>query len=156
MSPSAESAARRPWDTPVVSSENVAIVRRLYDAVARRDSATVLAIYHPEVEWDHTRNEAVVGLMGGEAIYHGHEGLRRWSRDWYEAWESVDAQPEELIDAGEDVIVVLNYRGRGRASGIEVELTHMAGVFTLTEGQVVRAAWFRTREEALEQVGLSA
>lgn len=139
-----------------MSLENLAIVRRLYDAVARRDSATVLAIYHPAVEWDHTRNGAVAGLMGGQKVWHGHEGLRRWSRDWYEAWESVDAELEELIDAGEDVVAVLNYRGRGRASGIEVEFAHMAGVLTVSDGQVVRAAWFRTREEALEQVGLTA
>lgn len=137
-----------------MSSENVAIVRRLYEAVASRDSATVLAIYDPELEWDHTRNEAVVGLMG-ETVYHGHEGLRQWSREWYEAWESVDAELEELIEAGEHVIAVLNYRGRGRVSGVEVEFTRMAGIFTLREGRVVRAAWFRSREEALEQAGLS-
>ena len=139
-----------------MSAENVEIVRRLYDAVACRDSATVLSIYHPEVEWDHSRNESVVGLMGGPAIYHGHEGVREWSRDWYEAWESVDAELEELLDAGEDVVAVLNYRGRGRASGIEVEFAHMAGVLTVSGGRVIRPAWFRTGEEALEQAGLTA
>jgi ketosteroid isomerase-like protein len=33
-----------------MSLENVEIVRRLYDAVARRDVANVLALYDPEVE----------------------------------------------------------------------------------------------------------
>lgn len=136
-----------------MSRENIATVRRLYDAVARRDSATVLAIYHPEVEWDHTRNEAVAALLG-KSVYHGHEGLRQWSREWYEAWESVDAELDELIEAGEDVVAVLNYRGRGRASGIEVQFTRMAGVFTLEDGRVTRAAWFRSREEALEAAGV--
>jgi len=139
-----------------MSAENVAIVRRLYDAVACRDSATVLAIYHPDLEWDHTRNESVVGLMGGQSVWRGHEGLRQWSREWYEAWENVDAQLEDLIDAGERVVAVLNYRGRGLASGIEVEFSRMAGIFTLSEGRVVRAAWFRSREEALEAAGLAA
>ena len=139
-----------------MSQENVAIVRRLYDAVACRDSATVLAIYHPEVEWDHSRNEAAAGLMGGRTMFRGHEGLRQWSREWYEAWENVEADLEELIDAGEQVVVVLNYRGRGRASGAEVQFTQMAGVFTLEQSRVVRAAWFRTRGEALEAAGLSA
>lgn len=138
-----------------MSRENVAIVQRLYDAVACRDSATVLAIYHPELEWDHSRNEGVAGLMGGRTVFHGHEGLRQWSRDWYEAWENVEADLQELIDAGEHVVVVLNYRGRGRVSGAEVEFTHMAGLFTLEEGRVIRAVWFRTRKEALEAAGLS-
>ena len=67
-----------------MSEENVEIVRRLYAAVARRDAETVLSIYHPEVEWDHTQNEGVAGLMG-TSVWHGHEGIRQWSRDWYEA-----------------------------------------------------------------------
>ena len=133
--------------------DNVATVRRLYEAVARRDSETVLAIYHPQLEWDHTRNEAVAAVLGGKTTYHGHEGLREWSRDWYEAWESVEADLIEVIDAGEQVVVVLDYRGRGRASGVEVEFTRMAGVLTLSEGRVVRAAWFRARDEALEAIG---
>lgn len=142
---------------PAMSRENVTVVRRLYDAVARRDSATVLAIYHPEVVWDHTQNEAVAGLMGGQTVYHGHEGVRQWSREWYEAWENVDAHLEELIDAGErGVVAVLNYRGRGRASGIEVEITRMAGVFEIRDGRVVRASWFRSRAEAVEAAGLAA
>lgn len=139
-----------------MSRENVAIVRRLYEAVACRHGATVLAIYDPEVEWDHSHNEAVVGLMGGRTVFRGHEGVREWSREWYEAWENVDAELEELIDAGEHVVVVLNYRGRGRASGAEVQFTHLAGVFTLNEGRVVRAAWFRAREEAVQAAGCSA
>jgi|tagenome__1003787_1003787.scaffolds.fasta_scaffold20817731_3 ketosteroid isomerase-like protein len=139
-----------------MSSENLAIVRRLYDAVASRDTATVLEIYHDEVEWDHSHNQAVVGLMGGQTVYRGHEGLRAWSRDWYEAWDSVDAELEELFDAGDQVVAVLNYRGRGRVSGLEVEFTQMAGIFTLEAGRVVRAAWFRTRDEALAQAGISA
>ncbi len=129
-------------------------MRRLYDAVAGRDAATVLAIYHPDVEWDHTHNKGVVGLMGGQAVYHGHDGLRQWSRDWYEAWATVDADLEELIDLGNEVVAVLNYRGRGRTSGIQVEYSRMAGIFTLADGQVIRARWFRTREEALDAAGL--
>lgn len=138
-----------------MSQENVEIVRRIYEAVDRRDAETVLSFYHPEVVWDITHYEALVGLMG-KRVWHGHEGLRDWSREWYEAWEQVDASLEEVIDAGEeDVVASLNYSGRGRTSGIEVTFERMAGVFTVTDGKVVRAVWFRTRAEALEAVGLS-
>ena len=65
-----------------MSWDNVAIVRRLYDAVACRDSATVLAIYDPQVEWDHTHNEAVVGLMGGRAVYHGTKDFESGPASW--------------------------------------------------------------------------
>ena len=38
-----------------MSQENVELVRGIYDAVARRDSESVLALYDPEVEWDMSR-----------------------------------------------------------------------------------------------------
>jgi ketosteroid isomerase-like protein len=46
-----------------MSEENVELVRRLYEAVAGRDSDTVLSIYHPDLEWDHTHNIEMAGLM---------------------------------------------------------------------------------------------
>jgi len=94
-------------------------------------------------------------VMGGPTVYHGHEGLRSWFREWYEAWGNIEAEVEELIDAGDQVISVLTYRGRGRVSGIEVELTRMAGVWPVREGKIVRAVWLPTRADALKAVGLS-
>ena len=41
-----------------MSEENVEIVRRAHDAVARRDTETVLALYDAEVEWDWTASPA--------------------------------------------------------------------------------------------------
>ena len=37
-----------------MSRVNVEIVRRVYDAIARGDTATVLAAYDPEIEWERT------------------------------------------------------------------------------------------------------
>lgn len=135
-----------------VSRENVEIVRRIYDAAARRDSATVLALYDTEVELDNSRLKAV-GFAGTE-VYRGHDGLRRFFREWHEAWADVKYDYDELIDAGEGgVISVVTRHGRGRASGAEVELP-LALLWTLRDGKVVRVVWFRTRGEALEAAGL--
>jgi ketosteroid isomerase-like protein len=130
----------------VVSQNNVELVRRVFDASARRDAATILSLYDPGVEW-----EAVDSvLMGGR--YQGHEGLRRFWREWYGTWQNVEDTLEELIDAGEHVISVVRNRGRGRASGADVEYTQYA-VWTIREGKVVRVLWFGTREEAFEAAG---
>jgi ketosteroid isomerase-like protein len=136
-----------------MSQENVEIVRKVYDAVARRDTDAVLTLYDPEVEWDFSRHP-FRGLMGGD-VSHGHEGLRRWFREWYEAWETLEDNLAELIDAGDKVISVVTTRGRGRASGVEVELTRHAGVWTIRDGKIVRVVWFRTRADALKAAGLS-
>jgi ketosteroid isomerase-like protein len=137
-----------------MSRENVEIVRRVFDAASRRDSATVLALYDPEVEWDYSRGP-FRDLFGGE-VYHGHEGARRFFREYYapETWQSVEDNLEELIDAGDHVVSVVNTRARGRASGASVEWTHNAGVWTIREGKVMRVAWFGSVDEALEAVGL--
>jgi ketosteroid isomerase-like protein len=134
-----------------MSEENVEIVRQVYDAGARRDATAVLSFYHAEVEWDISRSPA--RELMGRRVYRGHEGLRGFFREWYEAWETVTPDLEELIDAGEHAISVETTRGRGRASGVEVELSHYA-VWTVREGKIVRVVWFATRDEALEAAGL--
>jgi ketosteroid isomerase-like protein len=135
-----------------MSRENVEVVRQIYDAVARRDAAAVLALYDPDVEWDGSRlPETSLGFQG---VYRGHEGLRTSTREWAKAWERFEDRCEELIDAGEHVISVVTRRGRGRASGAETS-TRRAGVWTLRDGKAARVVWFPSVEEALEAVGLS-
>ncbi len=135
-----------------MSRENVEIVRRVLDAANRRDTTSTLDLYHPALVWDHTRGP-VRELMGGGQVYHGHEGLRRWFQEVYEAWDDLEARIVEMIDMGDQVIAVIDYRARGRASGAHVEMSGLAGLWTIREGKVVRAAFFRTREEALEAMG---
>jgi ketosteroid isomerase-like protein len=134
-----------------MSEENVEIVRRVYDAAARGDTAIVLALYDPDVEFDASRGRWAD--LGGRGVYRGHEGLRTAFREYYEAWETLEDDCEELIDAGEHVISVVTSRGRGRASGAEVETTQY-GVWTIREGKIVRVAFFSSRAEALEAAGV--
>jgi ketosteroid isomerase-like protein len=136
-----------------MSEENVKVVRRLYDAIARGDSATVLSIYDPQVEADFSKSPQG-DITGGTVIYHGHEGVRRMAHDWNEAWATVEYDLEELIDAGPHVIGAITYRGRGRSSGAEVERTDYP-VWTIGDGKIVRVLWLATRKEALEAAGLS-
>ena len=135
-----------------MSRENVEVVRRVFDALARRDTATVLTLYDPEVDLDTTRLR--LSDLIGRGIYRGHEGLRRWFAEWYEAWENVERNVEELIDAGVQVISVITVRGRGRASGAEVEWKDVAVLWTVRDAKVVRLVWFPSREEALDATGL--
>ena len=124
--------------------ENVELVRRLYEAAAARDTATVYEIYDPAVELDNT---GLVGMGGG--VYRGHDGLREFFRGWHEAWESIEYSYKDLIDAGaEAVIALVNRHATGRVSGAEVERP-LALLFTVRDSRVVRVVWFDTLEEAL-------
>jgi ketosteroid isomerase-like protein len=134
-----------------MSRENLQVVRAVYDAVARHDSAAVLALYHPEVEWDGSRLPE--SSLSGRRVIRGHEGLQSLFREWYDAWESFEDDCERVIDAGEYVVSVVTRRGRGRASGAETT-ARRGGVWTIREGKVVRVVWFPSPEEALEAAGL--
>jgi ketosteroid isomerase-like protein len=70
-------------------------------------------------------------------------------------WESFEDDLQELIDAGDQVVSVVTSRGRGRASGVDVEWPGNAGVWTIRDGKVVQVVWFSTRDEALEAAGQS-
>lgn len=137
-------------DTSGVSSQNIEIVRRIFDAAARRDADAVFALYDPGIEWD--TSGTTIGVMG-EGRYHGHEGVRSWFREWYGGWQSVEHVFEELIDAGNHVVVLVTDRARGAASGADVEL-HYAGVWTIRDGKVARVAWYSEREDAFQAAGL--
>ena len=136
-----------------MSEENVEIVRRLFDAVARRDTETVLSLYDSDLEWDGSRHRWTEVLGTSMARFRGHAGLREWSRLYYGTWEHLEDTLEELIDAGADVVTIVTTRGR--TSGIEVEWKHHAGVWTVRDGKVIRVVWFPTREEALEAAGVA-
>jgi ketosteroid isomerase-like protein len=135
-----------------MSEENAEIVRRLYEAIDHGDTEAVLALYDPDIEW-HFARSPFRNLVRHD-VYRGHSALRDFIRERYEdAWESVDDELEQIIDAGDRVISIIKTHGRGRASGAETEKTH-AGVWTIRDGRIVRVEWM-SRDEALEAAGLS-
>jgi ketosteroid isomerase-like protein len=134
-----------------MSQENVEVVRRVIEAHDRGDFATVLAAYDPGIEWHLAR--ALAGF-DFEPVYHGHEGVRAFWRQWFAAWETASFKYEEFIDAGDSVVTILSQRMRGRTSGIELEWNSYAQVWTIQDGKIVRVEFFPTRSEALEAAGL--
>ena len=134
-----------------MSREDVEVVRRVYEAAARRDSAAVLELYDPEVELD----ARALGLVGSaNDLYRGHQGLRALFAEWHDAWGKVEYSYEELIDAGDQVVSVVTRHARGRTSGIEVERP-FALLWTVRGGKVVRVVWFLDRDQALKAAGAS-
>jgi ketosteroid isomerase-like protein len=86
---------------------------------------------------------------------HGVAAARRYVQDWLDMFEDIVNVPQELLDVGDErVIAVQHVTGRARLSGIETELRY-AVVYTLRDGKIVRVKEYRTREQALDAVGLS-
>ena len=133
-----------------MSRENVEIGKAAFDAWNRGDLEAVLEHLDPGLEWE--ENPDV--YPGLDRMYRGHDGFLKRQRDAFDVWEWFKAEGEEFIDAGEHVIVSLHLRGKGRHSGIEVEM-QVYDVFKFRDGKVIQHRLYATRGEALESVGLS-
>ena len=65
-------------------------------------------------------------------------------------WETLTITPTELIDVGENVVAAVTVQGKGKGSGVEVNMP-LFGVWTFRDGKVVRVAGgYRERHDALE------
>ena len=127
-----------------MSQENVEIVRKAWDAYSRADYDRVAGFHDPHI--------VVITLEDG-AVYGNDAVLANYER-WNEAWEGAKTTLEEVIGRGDRVFVKDLYRGRGRASGVEVD-TRLYEVYTLRDGKVLRIDEYEHRAEALEAAGLS-
>ena len=137
-----------------MSQENVDIVRAAWEAFDDGDVDRAFEVFAANVDWDVPQDSW--GDFGGGGHYRGVGGVAGWLADRYGAWEPFELDAEEILDAGDDrVIVVLSARGREPGSGLGVE-HHPAGVATLSARKVLSVVWHPTREAALEAVGLSA
>jgi hypothetical protein len=133
----------------LVSEHNVELHRRLYEAFNARDTDLLVALCDPGI----TVQSAFAAVSG--AVHHGHDGLRRWQGDLAEAWgDDIRVEPEAYFDLGEHTLAFDVLHGRGRHSGVEVELPG-AAVTRWRDSHCVYFKAYANREEALGDLGLS-
>ncbi len=128
-----------------MSEENVEKVREGMEAFNRRDVDAVIAVLHPEIEWD-------PGLPG-TSPYRGREGAREMLREVEIAWKDLKLRPVELLDQGEAVIAECKLTAEGRTSGVRVE-GDQVGVIDFADGLFARVRIFTSRAAAFEAAGL--
>jgi ketosteroid isomerase-like protein len=133
-----------------MSQENVELVREAFEAFLGGDVEKSAQLVDPEVEFHGT----VGGLQEGQMAHGQSEIDQTFESEDLEAWEERRLEPEEFIDAGDNVVVLLHEYRRGKGSGVELE-TETAVVVAVTGGRVVRIQGYMDREAALEAVGLS-
>jgi ketosteroid isomerase-like protein len=102
-----------------VSSDDVRTLRDAYEAFARQDVPTVMAAFHEDIEWDSPDSTP----FGGS--YHGHEGVGSFFGQLPEYWEELRVEPEEFIDAGETIVVLIRLSGKGAGGSIDSKSLHL-------------------------------
>lgn len=125
------------------------VVRRQFAALECGGLDAVAAFWHPRIEW-----RAVEGAPDDVGIIRGHDALRRYYQDWIDTLDQIRTAVEEVIvEAGDQVAVVVHHSGRGRVSGVATEGRYYVAC-TVRDGQLVSGREYETREQVLEAVGL--
>jgi ketosteroid isomerase-like protein len=138
-----------------MSEENVAIARRVYEAFNRwgvhpsgKRSPEIPLLLHPEIEF-HTY--AQVPEAG---VYRGREAVMDYHERVFGQFESVRIELEELLPAGDAVVIISRQHTVPRGGESEI-VQEVVEVWTIREGMFAERKPFSTRAEALEAAGLS-
>jgi ketosteroid isomerase-like protein len=132
-----------------MSQQNIELAQRAVAAFNRGDGEAVLEMLSPEVEIFAARS-----LANGGA-FRGHDGYLEWIAAWLDAWETFRVEMEDdFSTADDDVVVSAHQYGRGKGSGVEVEMP-IAYLFTIRDGKALRLHLYPSKAEALEAAGMA-
>jgi ketosteroid isomerase-like protein len=119
------------------------------DAIWAATSEGLSNLAHPDFE-------CVQSWIGAEpTTYSGVNGLREAWLDWLAPWATYRTEIQDVIDCGEQVLVLVLDFGRREGSTDEIRLFGSA-VWTVRDGKIARVQFYPDRTEALKAVGLEA
>jgi len=131
-----------------VAQDKVEIVRSIYERWGEGDFGTDFELLDPYV---------VFVLSSGfpeAGTYLGTQAVREYMRGFLEPWTRLTIEAEEVVPAGDSVLVTVRQRGVGDASGAATELRYFQ-LWSFRGDKVIRLENFRDRDRALEAAGLS-
>lgn len=110
------------------------IVKGLYAAFARGDVPAVLGLFDPKIEWKEAEGYKYADgnpYVGPQAVAEGV--FQRLMTDI----DQFTVIPENVIDAGDTVVVQGRYQGTMKATGTRLD-AQFAHVFVLRDGKLIR------------------
>ena len=122
-----------------MSQENVEVIRLLGERHDAGDRAGVLESIHPDFELFPPEDEPEA-----KGVYRGREGWLEYDAYWDETFTHWEAKADEYIDAREYVVVVGRIRGKGRASGAEVD-SPIVWLWRVLDGMGIEFRQYRTK-----------
>jgi uncharacterized protein len=129
-----------------MAQDDVDRLRAGYEAFNSGDWAQFLETLHPDFVIS-DRDE-----LPDPQTHVGREGAKDAMVRASEGFDGYRIEPEEYIDLGDTIVVVATQRGRGEASGAEVEGT-IVHLWRVRDGLATSMRAFSSREQALEAAG---
>jgi ketosteroid isomerase-like protein len=106
--------------------------------------------FDPQLEWDISAHP----LPDWPNTGRGRDQFQSHLANYVAGWRDYQAEIEEVIDAGEEVVSVLHETVAVGDSDAVLERS-LHAVWTIREGVVVRVRVFKTKAHALEAAGLT-
>jgi ketosteroid isomerase-like protein len=131
-----------------MSQENVETVRRTFDAWATGNFRAGFDDLDQHVVFVVSPDFPTFG------VFLGLDGVRNYMQDFLEQWERMTIEAKHTEAVGDTVLAQVVQHGKGRASGVEVDLPHFM-LFTFRGKKIVRIESVMSQGEALEAAGLS-
>jgi ketosteroid isomerase-like protein len=110
-----------------VSEHDIEAVRRIYTALTRWDVEELVADLTHDVEW------SMPEPLPWGGTHHGPDGVRAFATIFRDHIDGPWAEPDDILDAGDRIVVLGRLRGRAKESGQEFEVDFVH-VWTLTDG----------------------
>jgi ketosteroid isomerase-like protein len=127
-------------------TEIIRMLDRMYALVWReRDLDAAFADLPEDFEW------VVPGHPDG-AVRHGPDAVNEFFRDWMEQWDEPDTDWKLEKTGPDTVLALVTTRGRGRASGVPVELS-FAQVWRFRHGEPVRMVLYPNPDRGRRAAG---
>jgi ketosteroid isomerase-like protein len=132
-----------------MSRENLELLYRYGQVYSAGDlDRCVSEFCAPDIEYHPAAEDPDAGTL------RGRQAAKRFFEEWLEMFEGMRFETEDYIDVvDERVFVWSRWTGRGRASGVDADW-HVAHIYTIRDGQIVRVEEYYDKAEALEVVGL--
>ncbi|HZZ29253.1 MAG TPA: nuclear transport factor 2 family protein [Pirellulales bacterium] len=119
-----------------MSTKNIKLVQSFYESVSNGDFGGASQLLDPNVEW----LEPDAPDLGKAGTHHGADAVfREVIEPAYEKFDQLRLELDEFLDAGNCVVVLGSFRGRGKTTGTELNAP-FAHVWKLQENKVM---WFR-------------
>ena len=137
-----------------MSQENVEVLlhasRVASAGRAIEDREAFLSILDPEIDW--IAREGPPDMQGE---FHGIDQVREYYARWASAWSEWDWEIEEVREHGDLVITRTWLTGRGRGSGLVLDM-RVGQIWTFRDGKVVHYEAFTSWERALQAANVDS
>jgi ketosteroid isomerase-like protein len=131
-----------------MADEKIEIVREIFAASNAHQRRKTAQYFHDDLEYDGR------GLLipDFDRVYRGPQEVRRFWREWFDAWKHIQAELVWIRAHGERVVAWEHQLMIGEESAVPIEMA-VGWEFTFRERKISRIRFFRDEAAALEAAG---